>query len=87
VSGTPPALEPATRKPPFSKILADILIDCVREIRRIEEARGAIDRSARSNLAVAAQPYQRFIDRLIFTMFGLTEEEADALEERLSRML
>ena len=81
------ALKPAMKTAPFSKILADVLVDCVREIHRIEESRGTIDRSARSSLSAAAQPFQGFIDRLLFAMTGLTKEEAEGLEERLSRML
>jgi hypothetical protein len=70
---------PAMKEPPFSKIVSDILIECVDAIRGIEEARGDIARADRSSLAVQAQPYQDFIDRLFYVMAGLTKAEADAL--------
>jgi hypothetical protein len=41
----------------------------------------------RSALCPDAQPYQDLIDRLLYAMAGLSEEEAGGLEERLARML
>ena len=38
-------------------------------------------------LAPEAQPYQDFIDRVLFAMAGLTEGEAQGVEERLEGML
>jgi hypothetical protein len=38
-------------------------------------------------MCAEAQAYQDLIDRLLYAMAGLTEEEARGLEERLARML
>jgi hypothetical protein len=81
------ALEPAIEEPPFSKIVADMLIECVKQIRDIEESRGEIARVERSNLSDEAQGYQDLIDKLIFSMAGLTSMEAEELDKRLSEML
>ncbi len=53
----------------------------------IESERGEIRRVARSALDPAAQPYQDLIDRLLYAMAGLTNDEAAMLEERLAVML
>ncbi len=42
---------------------------------------------ARSALDPAAQPYQDFIDRLLFALAGFTDAEARGLETRLASML
>ena len=49
--------------------------------------RGQITRRQRSALAPKAQPYQGLIDRLLFAMAGLSEDESKGLEERLEKML
>ncbi len=41
----------------------------------------------RSRLAPAAQPLQDFIDRLLYAMAGLSEQERLGLEARLATML
>jgi len=66
--------------------LLNVIVEVVNRIAAIEENRGDIARNERSALAVAAQPYQDFIDRLFFAMAGLSEAEASALEKRLARM-
>lgn len=81
------ALAPALAEPPFPKAVADVLEDLVKRIIDIEEARGNIARTQRSSLAPEAQPLQDLIDRILYALAGLTEEEARGLEERLSRML
>ena len=80
-------LQPLLVDPPFSLALQAAIIEAVQQITAIEEARGEISRSARSALASAAQPFQDFIDRLLFALAGLTETEAAALEERLALMM
>lgn len=80
-------LQPELDKPPFPLIVQDVLVQLVRRIIVIEEARGDIARTERSRLADTAQPLQDLIDRLLYAMAGLSEREAAGLEERLSRML
>jgi hypothetical protein len=81
------ALLPALDQPPFQLVVQDVLVELVRRIIEIEEARGDIARTERSQLADAAQPLQDLIDHLLYAMAGMTEGEAAGLEERLSRML
>jgi hypothetical protein len=64
-----------------------VLVDLVRRIIAIEQARGEIARTERSALSPAAQPLQDLIDRILYTMAGLNDEDAHHLEESLSRML
>ena len=59
----------------------------MKRIRAIETDRGEIARSERSALAPEAQPIQDLIDRILYRMAGLTEDEAQGLEDRLERML
>jgi hypothetical protein len=78
---------PLIAAPPFTTVVRDLMVALVRRIILIEEARGPISRSARSALAPGAQPLQDLIDRLLYAMGGLTEDEARGVEERLSQML
>jgi hypothetical protein len=80
-------VRPFTDIHPFDPGIADIICHAVDHITAIETARGEIQRSDRSALAQAAQPYQDFLDRLFYMLAGLTDAEAAGLEERLSRML
>ena len=68
-------------------MLQDVLVDLVRRIVAIEEARGEIARGERSALAPAAHPFQDLIDRLLYAMAGLTPDESASLEARLAQML
>ena len=81
------ALTPMIAQPPYGQVVREVIVDLVRRITNVEATRGQISRSERSSLALAAQPYQDVIDRLFYRMAGLTEEESQALEERLARML
>ena len=72
---------------PFSLVIQNIIIQCVRRISEIERARGDISRADRSTLASEAQPYQELIDRLVYTMADLKEDEIVGLQERLEEML
>jgi len=56
-------------------------------IAAIEAARGEIARAERWALAPAAQPYQDLIDRILYTLAGLSGPEWRGLEDRLARML
>jgi hypothetical protein len=81
------SLSSGLRNAPFSPAAYEIIIRAVDQIIEIEVERGVIPRAARSSLDVAAQPYQDLIDELFYAMAGLTREEAEGLEERLSGML
>ncbi len=80
-------LSPSLENPPFSLVIQSVIIEAVNRIIEIETRRGEISRSARSSLASEAQIYQDLIDKLFYKMAGLTDTEAEGLEERLSQML
>ncbi len=81
------AIEPLLSRPPFSASVAACLVQLVRRIVEVEARRGAVARSERSALAPAAQPCQDLLDRILFRLAGLTDDEAAGLAERLARML
>jgi hypothetical protein len=81
------ALETMLNKAPIPFEVQQAAIAAVERIMAIERERGKIARTARSALDPAAQPYQDFIDRLLYRMAGLTDVEAAGLEERLAQML
>lgn len=81
------ALMPALEAPPFPLAVQTVMIELVRRIIDAEHARGEISRTQRSALAPAAQVYQDFLDRLLYAMAGLTQEEIIGLEHRLAHML
>ena len=64
-----------------------MIVDLVNRIIAIEAARGEIPRAARSALAPAAQPFQDLIDRLLYAIAGLSNDQIRGLEDRLGRML
>lgn len=80
-------VSPALQAAPFPADVIDCISAIVKRIMQIESQRGEISRSARSALAPEAQPYQDLIDRILYRMAGLTEDEATGLEERLGEML
>lgn len=80
-------LRPALAEPPFPLAVQEVMVEAVKRIIAIEKDRGEIARTDRSALDPKAQPLQRFLDRLIYAMAGLTDDEARGLEDRLSRML
>jgi len=81
------SVAPAIQEPPFGREALYAVVHLVSTIGRIERERGEIRRVARSALDPAAQPYQDLIDRLLYAMAGLTNDEAAMLEERLAVML
>ncbi|MFH1749140.1 MAG: DNA methyltransferase [Planctomycetota bacterium] len=81
------ALAPALARPPFPLAIQNVLVELVRRIIAIEQARGEIARTQRSHLADAAQPLQDLIDRILYALAGLTPAEITGLEDRLTRML
>jgi hypothetical protein len=80
-------LRPALADAPFKLAVRDTITELARLIVDAEQRRGEIARAERSALCGEAQPYQDLIDRLLYAMAGLSEEEARGLEERLARML
>ena len=77
----------ATSGDTVGALARDVIGEAARRIRVIEENRGDIRRAQRSALAERAQPLQELIDCVLFRLYGLTDEDAAALEERLVRML
>lgn len=75
------------QEPPFSGAVSETMIEAARIITEIESARKQTSRSERSALAPEAQPYQDLLDTLLYRMAGLTVEEVNGLEQRLSGML
>ncbi len=69
-------------KPPFPAGALASVCYLVNQITSIEEKRGDIARSDRSALAPEAQPYQDLIDRILYRMAGLTDDDARGLEKR-----
>jgi hypothetical protein len=74
-------------KPPFAAEAITCIVRLVDTITKIEAARGEIARTERSALAPEAQPYQDLLDKVLFRLAGLTDEEAAGLEKRLATML
>ena len=64
-----------------------LIVAAVDRIADLERRRGDITRTDRSALDPAAQPYQDFLDRLLFQLAGLTDDEITGLEQRLATML
>jgi hypothetical protein len=80
-------VEPHLAKPPFLASVITCMVQLVERITKIEAGRGDIARTDRSALDPKAQPYQDLIDRMLYRMAGLSEEEAAGLETRLATML
>ena len=73
-----------TRRP-FPLLLRQVVVDAVEEIETIERDRGPMRRQDRSKLSPEGQPFQDFIDRLLFRMAGLSDAEIAGVEQRLAR--
>ena len=80
-------IQPGLETSPFAASVSACMSHVVQRISDIEENRGDIARSDRSALAPEAQPLQDLLDRIIYRMAGLTDDESRGLEERLARML
>jgi hypothetical protein len=72
---------------PFAASAGRLMSEAAKRIISIEEKRGEIKRTERSSLDAAAQPYQDLIDRILFAMADLTQDEAALLQVRLEQML
>jgi hypothetical protein len=80
-------LELSLTTTPFSAGISDALISASERIITIESARGEVNKRNRSALSEQAQIYQDFIDRMLFRMAGLSDDERQRLEQRLSEMM
>jgi hypothetical protein len=80
-------VEPLLAKPPFPSVVMDCMVHLVERISDIEGKRGDIARAKRSALDPKAQPLQDLLDKMLYRMAGLTDDEAAGLEERLVKML
>jgi hypothetical protein len=80
-------LRPLLERPPFSPAVQTVIVAAVERIIAIEASRSQIARKDRSALDPDAQPYQDFIDQLLYGLAGLTAAEVRGLEERYERML
>lgn len=80
-------ITPALRNGAFSEGISDAISCSVAQIIRNEEARGEISRRERAALSTESQPYQDFIDHILFAMAGLTRQESAELTDRLGRMM
>jgi Eco57I restriction-modification methylase len=67
--------------------LPDALAEMGHQITEIERKRELKNRSDRSHLAPECQPIQDAIDAVLFHCYGLTDDEARYIEERLKEML
>jgi hypothetical protein len=81
------AIEDLIAVPPFPATVRECIVHLVNRIIEIEADRGEIARSERSSLSPAAQPHQDLLDRMVYRMAGLSDEEIAGLEDRLARML
>ncbi len=81
------SVAPLLTRRPFPLLLRQMVIDAVGEIETIERDRGPMKRRDRSKLSPTGQPFQDFIDRLLFRMAGLSDAEAVGVERRLAAWL
>ena len=70
------------RDAPFTPVVRDAVACAANRIVDLESRRGEIGRTDRSALCAAAQPFQDFIDALLFGMAGLSAEEVAGLKGR-----
>ena len=67
--------------------VAEALAEMSRHIQRIEATRVLKNRSERSRLADESQPIQNVIDAVLFRCYGLSDDDARYVEQRLKEML
>ena len=75
--------QPGTLPPEVAASIAGL---CAR-IQEVESARPMANRSERSTLSAEGQGLQDLIDAALFRCFGLTEDDATYINERLKEML
>jgi hypothetical protein len=69
------------------KPVAEALAEMSRRIQQIEAKRVLKNRSERSRLAAESQPIQDAIDAVLFRCYGLSDDDARYVAERLKEML
>ena len=69
------------------KGVASVLEGMSSKIQAIESSRTLNSRADRSRLASESQPIQDAIDKVLFHSFGLSEDDARYIEQRLTEML
>jgi hypothetical protein len=67
--------------------VAGAVIKMTRKIQDIEAERLLKNRSERSNLSLESQPIQDAIDEVLFKCYGLSDEDAEYIKQRLTDML
>ena len=67
--------------------LAEAAAEMSRRIQKFEAKRVLKNRSERSRLAPESQPIQDAIDAVFFRCYGLSENDAKYIQERLKEML
>ena len=67
--------------------VTDAIAKMSQRIQEIESNRILKSRSERSRLAQESQPIQDAIDRVLFRCYGLSEDDAQYIEKRLTEML
>ena len=69
------------------KSVSDALTEMSRRIQQIEAKRVLKSRSERSHLAPESQPIQDAIDSVLFRCYGLSDDDAKYISQRLKEML
>ena len=67
--------------------VASAIEHMARNVRQVESSRKMNSRAERSHLAPESQPIQDAIDRVLFRCFGLSDEDGQYIEKRLTEML
>ena len=81
-------LSPYLEEPPFATEIMDCIVYLVKGICEMEASRGDIARHRAISLSTSEPgPTKNLIDAIIFRLAGLTDAEAEGLEQRLSKML
>lgn len=73
--------------PPFGGVVRLTLAGLAERIIAAETRRGPISRRQRAQLSDGADALQRLIDRILFTLAGIDDDEAERLGRRLEAML
>jgi hypothetical protein len=68
-------------------VVAEALAEMSRRIQQIEAERVLQSRSERSHLASESQPIQDVIDGVLFHCYGLSDDDANYISNRLKEML
>lgn len=80
-------LAPALESAPFSRGVSDVIVAATNQIVEFEWKRGKVSKRERAALAEESAGYQDFIDRVLFTMAGVSDVEAKQIEKRLQTMM